>query len=108
MKKLYTFILLVSLVCSSFAAPIVAGDEPKLRCYPNPASATINFEFTKKYETGFVLVIYNSIGKKVNEQALTSSRATIALDAYFRGIYLFQLKDKSGKIIQTGRFQVAK
>lgn len=108
MKKLYTFILLVSLVCSSFAADGIAGDELKLRCYPNPATTTVNFEFSKNYEPGYTLIIYNSIGKKVNEQPLTTSRISVGLDGYFRGIYLYQLKDKSGKILQTGRFQVVK
>ena len=109
MKKFYTLFLLSFMFCSSFAAGIdMYGDEEKIRCYPNPATTIVNFAFSGKYESGYTLIIYNSLGKRVSEQNLNASRISISLDKYFRGIYLYQLKDKSGKIIQTGRFQVSK
>lgn len=108
MKKLYILLLTVFISFSIFAAGNSFGDDDKVRCYPNPASTVINFSFTGKYESGHTITIYNSIGKKVSEQSLISSRISVGLDGYFRGIYLYQLKDKAGKIIQTGRFQVSK
>jgi hypothetical protein len=27
-------------------------------------------------------------------------------DAYYRGLYIFQLRDRSGRIIESGKFQV--
>jgi hypothetical protein len=30
------------------------------------------------------------------------------LSQYFRGIYIFQLRDKTGKVVEAGRFQVSR
>lgn len=29
-------------------------------------------------------------------------------DNYYRGLYIFQLRDKDGRIIESGKFQVVK
>ena len=35
-------------------------------------------------------------------------RITIPLDDFYRGMYVYQLSDKDGKIIDSGKFQVVK
>lgn len=79
-----------------------------IQVYPNPASTNISFETTNISEKNFVLTVYNFIGKKVDEIKLTSNKANISLTNYFRGLYVYQLRDKQGQLIETGKFQVVK
>lgn len=88
---------------------LVDGGQAKITSfYPNPATSYINFEFIKPIEKGYVLQIYNFIGKKVSEVNINYNKTTISLDNYFRGIYIFQIRDKNGRVIDSGKFQVAK
>ena len=48
------------------------------------------------------------MGKKVYEVKRTPTRISINLDDFFRGVYIFQLRDKNGVIVQSGKFQVVK
>lgn len=80
-----------------------------VRFYPNPASSFINFEFSKDYDlTNHTFKIYNFIGKKVLELSNLSPRTVINLTDYFRGVYIFQLTDRNGQIVESGKFQVVK
>jgi len=76
--------------------------------YPNPASAVITFEFNRASDNIYSLQIYNFMGKKMYDVKKTPSRITINLEDFFRGIYVFQVRDKNGAIIQSGKFQVVK
>jgi hypothetical protein len=46
------------------------------------------------------------MGKKVYESTPISQRINLSLDGFYRGVYIFQLRDKTGKIVDSGRFQV--
>jgi hypothetical protein len=59
-------------------------------------------------ERGYTFQIYNFLGKKVFELKEISPKTTIDVSEYFRGIYIFQLRDQSGRIVSTGRFQVSR
>jgi hypothetical protein len=59
-------------------------------------------------ERSYIFQVFNFLGKKVFEQKEVQPKTTIDLSDYYRGIYIFQLRDKTGKIVETGRFQVAK
>ncbi len=48
------------------------------------------------------------MGKKVNEFNKIPPMMTMPLDDFYRGIYVYQLRDKGGKIIDSGKFQVVK
>lgn len=48
------------------------------------------------------------MGKKVLEMNPSSLHLNLSLDGYYRGVYIFQLRDKSGKIVDSGKFQVIK
>jgi hypothetical protein len=87
------------------------GTEQKIRfiqCYPNPATTIVNFEFNTISEKGYVLSVFNFIGRKVDEIKINSNRASLNLDNYFRGLYVYQLRDKQGQLIESGKFQVDK
>ena len=107
------FIITLLLISTAFASEAqsrsytVAPPEI-LKFYPNPASAFINFEFQKSYDRSHTLQIYNFMGKKVQELRNSPSRITLRLDEFYRGIYIFQLRDKNGRILESGRFQVIK
>lgn len=76
-----------------------------VKCYPNPATSVVNFEFPGPY----TLQIYSFTGKKMTEVAATSNKVSVMLNNdFYRGIYIYQLRDKTGRVIETGKFQVIK
>lgn len=85
-----------------------ASSEKLLKFYPNPATTVINFDFQKNTEKSFYLVIYNFLGKKVIEVSSLNTTNHIDLSDFSRGVYIFQLRDKSGRVIESGKFQVSK
>ena len=112
-KIVYILFLLIGINFTSFAQNKIATGDPAaiakmIRFYPNPASAVITFEFLRANDNSYTLQVFNFMGKKVYDIKKTPSRITLNLDDFFRGIYIFQLRDKSGSIIQSGKFQVVK
>lgn len=79
-----------------------------VKFFPNPAVSFINFEFDKIYDKSYSLLIYNFIGKKVFEVKLSEQKINIPLADFYRGVYIFQVRDKQENIIETGKFQVSK
>ena len=80
-----------------------------VRFYPNPATTVINFDFQKAYEQGYSIQIFNAIlGRKMYDQANMPERTNINLTDFPRGMYIYQLRDKSGRMVESGKFQVAK
>ena len=87
---------------------VFEAKERVIRFYPNPAVSVISFEFQKAIERGYTLQIFNFLGKKVFERSVLSQKNDVPLNDFYRGVYIFQLRDKSGRIIESGKFQVAK
>ena len=79
-----------------------------IKFYPNPATSIINFDFQKGYDKTYNFQIFNFLGKKVFEVNNVTPRTVVNLSDFYRGVYIFQLKDKSGKMIDSGKFQVSK
>lgn len=81
-----------------------------VKCYPNPATSFVNFDVDNtQINKGNSIQVYSFSGKKLFESQLNALRTTLTFNEnFFRGIYVYQLKDKSGKIIETGKFQVVK
>lgn len=79
-----------------------------VRFYPNPATSIINFEFSKPVQRDYMLQVFNFLGKKVFESNSVSQKTSVALTDFYRGLYIFQLRDKTGRIIESGKFQVSK
>lgn len=79
-----------------------------LKVYPNPATTFTKFEFQKGFDKGYTLQVINFIGKQVFEAKNINSTTTLDLSSFNRGVYIYQLKDQSGKILESGKFQVSK
>ena len=111
-KIIYILILIIGINFTSFAqTKNPAQGEPiakLIKPYPIPATTAVNFEFQYGYDKSFTLQIYNFMGKNVHENTNIPPRLTIPLDDFYRGIYVYQLRDKDGKIIDSGKFQVVK
>ena len=93
---------------SRIAAVTPADPEVKLLFYPNPAITQITFNFEKGYDKTYSFQIFNFLGKKVYESNNLSPKTTIDLSEFFRGVYIFQLRNQAGKILDSGKFQVSK
>lgn len=96
--------------CQLMATNEVFFGEPKIKhiqCFPNPATTNINFNVLVS-DKGYVLSIYNFIGNKIEEIKISNITNNISLENYHRGIYIYQLKNKQGQIIESGKFQVNK
>lgn len=80
-----------------------------LKFYPNPATTAITFDFQRVYEKGYSIQIYNAVlGRKMIEQLNINNKTTIDLSNFTRGVYVYQLFDRNGKLVETGKFQVSK
>lgn len=86
--------------------PGVFSTERILKFYPNPATTTITFEFIGEVDKSYSLQLYNFMGRKLSETAATGQRTSFSLDGYYRGVYIYQLRDKYGRIVDSGKFQV--
>jgi dihydroorotase len=79
-----------------------------IKYYPNPATTFINIELQRAMQKNASFQVYNFLGKKVIELQDVTTKTRIDLSGYSRGIYIYQLKDRTGKIIESGKFQVEK
>ena len=79
-----------------------------VKFYPNPAVSFINFKFEKDYDKSYTLYIYSFIGKKVLELKFTELKMTVPLNDFYRGVYIFQFRNKQGTVVESGKFQVIK
>jgi hypothetical protein len=81
-----------------------------VKCYPNPAVSFVNFEFSPQViSKNYSLQVYSFTGKKMYDANISNVKITLSLtNDFYRGIYVYQLRDKSGRILETGKFQVTK
>jgi hypothetical protein len=79
-----------------------------VKFYPNPATSIVTFDLQRVNEKGYDIQVFNLLGKVVYEQKNIPSRTTINLSDYSRGVYIYQLRERDGKIIESGKFQVSK
>jgi len=111
-KYFYILLFFISLHFISNAqvkpAHVFSESENTVKFYPNPAVNVINFEFNKDYDNSYTLLIFNFLGKKIEELKVNDIKMTISVTDFYRGVYIFQLQDNHGNIVETGKFQVIK
>jgi Secretion system C-terminal sorting domain len=79
-----------------------------LKFFPNPATTVITFNLQKTNDKNFSLQVFNFLGKKVFESNNIAANTVVNVSEFYRGIYVFQLRDANGKVIDSGKFQVTK
>ena len=106
---LFFIFLLTGSLQAQDRSPDRPGPEAKIvRFYPNPASSMITFDFQNNFDKSYSFQIYNFLGKKVYDAPSVTPKTVVNLSDFYRGVYIFQIRDKNGKIIDSGRFQVEK
>jgi hypothetical protein len=113
MKIFYILAFLISsslTVLSQSGSTLVNGQDNSriIKFYPNPATSIINFDFVNGYDKNYNFQIYSFVGKKVFELNNITPKTKVNLNDFYRGIYIFQLRDRNGKVIDSGKFQVAR
>ena len=107
------FLLITSIFLLSFGfakgqsrATNAAG--PIVRLYPNPATSFVTIDFEKGHEQGYSVQVFSFLGRKMYEATNLNDRTVLNLADYTRGVYIYQLRDKSGRMVESGKFQVSK
>ena len=104
-----SIILLTTIQANSQNRINSTNEEVKLiKFYPNPAISQITFNFERGYDKSYSFQIFNFIGKKIFEVSSLAPKTIVNLSEFYRGFYIFQVRNKAGKIIESGRFQVSK
>jgi hypothetical protein len=109
----YIFILIIGLNFTSLAQNKVStppgdGQAKMIKLYPIPATSVINFDFVSGYDKSLSFQVYNFTAKMVYELKSPSQKITLSLNDFSRGFYYYQLRDASGRVIETARFLVVK
>jgi hypothetical protein len=89
-------------------SPLPDGPAMALKLYPNPAASYITFDLQKGYQKGLTITVFNFLGKKMIETQNVNEKTTLTLTDFNRGVYIYHLTDASGKVIDTGKFQVSR
>jgi hypothetical protein len=78
-----------------------------IKFYPNPAVSQITFDFDQNLDKTCSFQVYNFVGKKVIDLPSVNQKTVINVTDFYRGVYIFQLRDKTGKMVDSGKFQVS-
>lgn len=103
-----SFILLITTYAPAQSKAMPVSATPIVRFYPNPAISSVTFDFQKEYEKGYSIQVFSFLGKKMYDAVNIGPKTTINLSDFNRGIYIYQLYDRNGKLVESGKFQVSK
>ena len=104
-----SFILLTTLqLKSQTGRPTTQGPLARVtKFYPNPAVSQITFDFDQNFDKTYTFQVFDFVGKKVLDIPAVNQKTVVNVSDFYRGVYIFQLKDKNGKMIDSGKFQVS-
>lgn len=112
MKRILPIVSFILLIAFNATAQVSRESKPEaektVKFYPNPATANITFDLQKSYQRGLTISIFSFLGKKMYESQNVAEKTTIAVTDFNRGVYIFYITDATGKVIDTGKFQVSK
>jgi Secretion system C-terminal sorting domain len=106
-----SFILLIAIQSqgqTTRETPSTVQTDRIIKLYPNPATTYITFDLQSGYQKGMTLQVYSFLGKKMYESQNVPQKLTLDLAEYNRGLYMYHLTDATGRIIESGKFQVTK
>lgn len=76
----------------------------KVTAYPNPCTTQITF---RSSITGSqYLSVYDITGRKLETMSVNNGMVTLQTAAYAKGLYLYNVTDKSGRVVDEGKFSV--
>jgi hypothetical protein len=103
------FLLLFSVLSSTAQDSRNPVPGKKISYYPNPATSYITFDIPQQnFQKGYTITVFNFLGKKMSETQATNEKTVLSLTDFNRGTYIYHLVDRTGKVIDTGKFQVSK
>ena len=114
LRRILTILSIILLIAIQSQAqitrsiPASVSSDRIIKLYPNPATTNITFDLQKGYERGLSIQVYSFLGKKMYENQNVPSKIMLDLSEYNRGLYMYHLIDISGKVIESGKFQVTK
>lgn len=115
MLKNFTLVLFIALCTISIKgwsqSPKPLSDDSTskvIKAYPNPASSKIYLELQRNNDKQYEIIVYNFLGKKVDHFKNINQKTTVPLDNYYPGIYIFQVRDRDGVLVESGKFNVVK
>jgi len=85
----------------------IAAKNESISVYPNPSKGVFNFSITNyNQETRNNIEVYNVLGEKVSQVAVSNSQFTINLVNEPSGIYLFRIISENGSLVASGKLIV--
>lgn len=109
--SILSFVLLIGIQSQAQAAretPATNQVDRIINLYPNPATTYITFDLQNGYQKGLSLQVFSFLGKKMYETKNLPQKLTLDLAEFNRGLYMYHLTDASGRVIESGKFQVTK
>jgi hypothetical protein len=88
---------------TSIATTVKAADS---NLYPNPA--TTSFTYMNAGSSSSMLSIYDVAGNFVKSVTIQTGANQVSLDNFSAGIYFYNVSDKDGAVVKTGKFVVTK
>ncbi len=93
---------------SARTIPATVTADRIVKYYPNPATTVITFDLQNNFQKGMSIQIYSFLGKKMHEIPNAPQKSIVDLSDFYRGLYMYHLIDATGKVIESGKFQVTK
>ena len=93
---------------SARTIPATVTADRIVKYYPNPATSAITFDLQSNFQKGMSIQIYSFLGKKMYGISNVPQKTLVDLSDFYRGLYMYHLIDATGKLIESGKFQVTK
>lgn len=103
-----SIILFTAVLAQGQSRPSRDASGPIVRLYPNPATSFVTIDFERGYDRGYSVQVFSFLGKKMYEATNLNDRTILNLADYNRGVYIYQLRDRTGRMVESGKFQVSK
>ena len=87
--------------CEVTSVPKIESSIAQLKIYPNPATEEVHFDITPTLQKnfGYVLKLYDMVGKLVLTQTLQPYENTISVSHLKVGIYSYRLNETWGQVV---------
>jgi hypothetical protein len=72
--------------------------------YPNPATNQISFRYSAQNAQN--IFVYDITGRVIGQTEMKNGMATLNTSAFASGIYFYHVTDKSGNMLDNGKFSV--